>query len=59
MAADVINIADYRKRRAEKKQCQSAVSMTTWPMLLPVFCGFGWFVVPVIVPMFVERGSLA
>jgi len=59
MAADVINIADYRKRRAETKQCGPAVSLTTCPMLLPVFCGFGWFVVPVMVPMFVERGPLA
>jgi hypothetical protein len=59
MAADVINIADYRKCKPEAKQWGPAISLTTWPMLLPVFCGFGWFVVPIIVPMFVERGTHA
>ncbi|MGD0106704.1 MAG: hypothetical protein ABSC06_22105 [Rhodopila sp.] len=59
MVAEVINIADYRKRKTETEQCGPAVSVATWPMLLPVFCGFGCFVVPVTVPMFVDGGTRA
>jgi hypothetical protein len=57
MAADVIDIADYRKSKTEKKQCGPAVSVTTLPMLLPVFCGIGWFLVPVMMPMLIDGAT--
>jgi hypothetical protein len=54
MATNVINIANYRKRATRTKQCGPVVFVASFPMLLLMFCGFGWFVVPVIVPVFVE-----
>jgi hypothetical protein len=58
LAADVINIADYRKRAAQKQESNPAlspaISMEALPMLSPIFSGFGWFVIPVVVSVFVH-----
>jgi hypothetical protein len=51
-AADVINIADYRKRVPQTKRGDSALPVIGMPMLLPIFCGFGWFILPVMVAIF-------
>ncbi len=51
MAASIINIADYRKRKAEAERCESPLSGTACTMLFPMFCGFGWLLVPVMIPV--------
>jgi hypothetical protein len=57
MAADVINIADYRKRTTQTRRREAALSVTGMPVLLPIFCGFGWFVVPVMIPVIDDGGA--
>jgi hypothetical protein len=57
MAAEVINIADYRKRATQTQRRESALSVTGMPVLLPIFCGFGWFVVPVMIPVVDDGGT--
>ncbi len=56
MGESVINLADYRRPKPKAKPSPPAVvtPVTAVPMLLPMFCGFGWFVLPVLMPMMVS-----
>lgn len=50
MTANVIDIADYRRRKLEATRPVSQASTTATVTFWPMFCAFGWVLVPVVVP---------
>jgi len=48
MAALVIDIAEYRRRKAEAARRAAPPPV---PVMMPVFCGYGWVLVPMMMPM--------
>jgi uncharacterized protein involved in exopolysaccharide biosynthesis len=51
MTVRVIDPAQYRRRKAKPKQQAAAAVAAAVPVMLPVACAFGWFAVPVLMPM--------
>ncbi|MFL5287035.1 MAG: hypothetical protein ACJ8AW_40220 [Rhodopila sp.] len=50
MAARIIDLAEYRRRKEAARRAAPA-PMIPMPVMMPVFCGFGWVLVPMMMPM--------
>jgi hypothetical protein len=57
MTARVIDIADYRRRKQEAAKPVSRPSAPAALTLWPMFCLYGWFLVPMMVPVTVPVSS--
>ncbi len=51
MGARIINLADYRRRKQKPKPASSVAAV---PMMVPMVCAYGWFMMPVMMPMMVS-----
>jgi len=51
MAAVIIDIAEYRRRKAEAAQRAASPPMAPTPVMVPMFCGYGWVLVPMMMPV--------
>jgi hypothetical protein len=51
MTAQVVDIADYRGRKRAVAQPATLPPVTEMLTFLPIWCWFGWFLVPVMLPM--------
>jgi hypothetical protein len=59
MAARIVDLADYRRRKAEAARRAAPAPVTPMPVMMPVFCGFGWVLMPMMMPMPASGGSHA
>jgi hypothetical protein len=59
MAARIIDIAEYRRRKAEAARRAAPAPTTAMPVMVPVFCAYGWFLMPMMMPMLAGGGAHA
>jgi hypothetical protein len=59
MAARIIDLAAYRQRKTEAARRAAPAPMIPMPVMVPVFYGFGWVLMPMMMSMPASGGSYA
>jgi hypothetical protein len=50
MAARIIDLAEYRRQKTEAARRAASVPIIPVPVMVPVLCGFGWVLMPMMMP---------